>query len=1051
MSGSAGGNRIPRSAVEKTVQEYIDKVLSKIPGFKSAKVSGSYNTSAKQDFGDIDLITTFEGEDKKEFKKQLAKHLESLPDDIIVPFKSEKYKGKKTLNTGEIVTILYPIVGMPGEFVQVDNIIALTEEEGDFKKTFLDYPAEIQGLILGLVKVVTLEEDPNKVIDKMGIKNIPSLEPNQEYEFNLSSAGLTLRIVTLDEDYKQLDRTEVWKSSNWSDVKKLLSNYNIDQPFNNLVSDLKKLKNPRSKNRIKGIFKSMVSIKSGEVGTPKGDNKQMALDTVASLEEKYGSFITSLIKPILEAEIGKQTIAVFPGAFKPPHASHLKAIQVIAPKVNKVYVYVSKQPRTKEGQVSVDASQSLAVWDLYRQKGLLPDNVEIKLAENPTPVLDAYKEFEAHPENKYLAIFGKDEEDRWRSVEKNQNKYGHVTPVNIGNLKGLSASGLRTALKDKDLEAIQTFLPKGVTAKEYIQALSKGKKEDLTESYKGKRTNNGAPGTFKAKITKAYGGDVTIEKAKKFKNRENATPLDKQQANWFINFHSKNEGMSAQDVKTADTFADTQLAPIDVDLTSKHVLDRLTGRESDVTLAQLIGFFKRLGKNKKEFFDFFQKYDEIVANDKVTNLNIPFLNMTNKAIAKTIMRKPNFMTSSPKMTFEEKGKAAPYGSGYEPLEEESKQTEGLYTTDYTFEPPVQKELEPLIEELTNYMVEQGLNILPAPEVQYVEDEDNAKNTLGRTAYYDPNNKVIVLYITGRHPKDILRSFAHEMIHHCQNLEGRLTGINTTNVNEDDYLADIESEAYNNGNMLFRAWENDRVGNNSIRNIKGFAPGDQNDEPIIAEGVYDSLTRTVVKDIMAAWKEEYNGQEGILSFDEEYETQDAKGRPMDFVLSADLLVKETEEGTYKVDGGADAESQKGEDDDEDDTDFAYLEIRFQVDPRSLPQFWSKIYEDLIDVVRHELEHLTQMGVNLVPAKETPDDKMLRQMIDWELLPKADYFKLQSELEPMLQGMYLKAKKTRTPFKDVLNTYLDMQDITPEEKEIILNLWRTKRKALSLPEF
>ena len=1098
MSGSAGGNRIPRSAVEKTVQEYIDKVLSKVPGFKSAKVSGSYNTSVKQDFGDIDLITTFEGEDKKEFKKQLAKYLESLPDDIIVPFKSEKYKGKKTMNTGEIVTILYPIVGMPGEFVQVDNIIALTEEEGDFKKTFLDYPAEIQGLILGLVKVVTLEEDPNKVIAKMGIKNIPTLEPNQEYEFNLSSAGLTLRIVTLDQDYKQLDRTEVWKSSNWSDVKKLLSNYNIDQPFNNLVSDLKKLKNPRSKNRIKGIFKSMVSIKSGEVNTPKGDNKQIALNTVASLEEKYGSFITNLIRPILEVEIGKQTIAVFPGAFKPPHASHLKAIQVIAPKVNKVYVYVSKQPRVKEGQIPVDASQAMAVWDLYKQKGLIPDNVEIKLAQNPTPVLDAYKEFEAHPENKYLAVFGKDEEDRWRSVEKNREKYSNVTPVNIGNLKGLSASGLRTALKNKDLQAIETFVPKGVTAKEYIQALTKGKKEDLTESYKGKRTDNGAPGTFKAKITKAYGGEVTIEKAKKFKNRENATPLDKQQANWFINFHSKNESVTPAELKQADAFADTQLAPVDVDLTSKHVFDRLTGRESDISFAQLIGFFKRLGRNKKEFFDFFQKYDEIVANDKTTNLNIPFLTMTNKAIAKTIMRKPNFMTSSPKMTFEEEGKAAPYGSGYEPLEElvtdtevicdncgwtwkiadggddlyichntlpggsvcghdnnpdleeASEQTEGLYTTSFTFEPPIQKELEPLIEELTNYMVKQGLNITPTPEVQYVEDEDNAKNTLGRTAYYDPNNKLIVLYITGRHPKDILRSFAHEMIHHCQNLEGRLEGINTTNINEDDYLADIESEAYNNGNMIFRSWENDREGNNSIRNMTGFAPGSYDMQPI-NEGAYDSITRTVVKDILAAWKEEYDGEEGTLSFNEEYETQDAKGRPLDFILSADLLVQETEEGIYKVDGGADAESQKGDDDDEDDVDFAYLEIRFQVDPRSLPQFWSRIYEDLIDVVRHEIEHLTQMGVNIVPAKETPDDEMLRQRIDWELLPKADYFRLQSELEPMLQGMYLKAKKTRTPFKDVLNTYLDMQDITPEEKESILNLWRTKIKPLSLPKF
>jgi hypothetical protein len=131
----------------------------------------------------------------------------------------------------------------------------------------------------------------------------------------------------------------------------------------------------------------------------------------------------------------------------------------------------------------------MAVWDLYRQKGLLPDNVEIKLAENPTPVLDAYQEFEAHPENKYLAVFGKDEEDRWRSVEKNKEKYGHVTPVNIGNLKGLSASGLRTAIKNKDLQAIETFLPKGVTAKEYIQALSKGKKEDLTEAYKNKKVN----------------------------------------------------------------------------------------------------------------------------------------------------------------------------------------------------------------------------------------------------------------------------------------------------------------------------------------------------------------------------------------------------------------------------------------------------------------------------------------------------------------------------------------------------------------------------------
>jgi hypothetical protein len=36
----------------------------------------------------------------------------------------------------------------------------------------------------------------------------------------------------------------------------------------------------------------------------------------------------------------------------------------------------------------------------------------------------------------------------------------------------------------------------------------------------------------------------------------------------------------------------------------------------------------------------------------------------------------------------------------------------------------------------------------------------------------------------RHPKDIMRSFAHEMIHHIQNLEDRLNGISTQNTNEE---------------------------------------------------------------------------------------------------------------------------------------------------------------------------------------------------------------------------------------------------------------------------
>jgi len=116
-------------------------------------------------------------------------------------------------------------------------------------------------------------------------------------------------------------------------------------------------------------------------------------------------------------------------------------------------------------------------------------------------------------------------------------------------------------------------------------------------------------------------------------------------------------------------------------------------------------------------------------------------------------------------------------------------------------------IEKLIS-LTDYMMDH-IDIEPLPDINFIEDDvENASNMLGKTAYYDPNGKSITLYTLNRHPKDILRSYAHEMIHHKQNLEGRLTNIEGHNINEDDYLKEIELEAYKEGNgEMFRGWEN----------------------------------------------------------------------------------------------------------------------------------------------------------------------------------------------------------------------------------------------------
>jgi hypothetical protein len=108
--------------------------------------------------------------------------------------------------------------------------------------------------------------------------------------------------------------------------------------------------------------------------------------------------------------------------------------------------------------------------------------------------------------------------------------------------------------------------------------------------------------------------------------------------------------------------------------------------------------------------------------------------------------------------------------------------------------------------LLEYMIKEGMTVQPLPEVKIRRDLDEAENFFGRTAYYNPGDKEIVLYVAGRHPKDVTRSFSHEMIHHMQNLEGRLGNRGTTDTNVDKELAALEEEAYLKGNMIFRNWE-----------------------------------------------------------------------------------------------------------------------------------------------------------------------------------------------------------------------------------------------------
>jgi len=356
------------------------------------------------------------------------------------------------------------------------------------------------------------------------------------------------------------------------------------------------------------------------------------------------------------------------------------------------------------------------------------------------------------------------------------------------------------------------------------------------------------------------------------------------------------------------------------------------------------------------------------------------------------------------------------------------------------------ELKEYIASLLEYMLDEKMNITPLPEVKLRKDDANANTFFGKTAYYDPNEKEIVLFVSGRHNKDIVRSFSHEMVHHMQNIENRLPKISTQNTNEDDRLLELEKEAYLVGNITFRNWED------SLKN--------SDKQSSLNEGRYDTISNKLSSIAFEAFKDIHDRGDtsGSFSFRVDHPDEEHDIPAKEFYFDFEGYVEITDD-LYQPDGGANGGfDEKGE----SITPMLSLKFRIPKNPTTNPS-WEDISFDLKDVVRHEIEHLTQDGDNLKggvvsddpklerPSKYMKDDQLLRDLIDADLLPKSQYYKLEKEVDAMLQGLYFKAKKSKQPFKEVINDYLDKVDLTEKEKKEVLDIWRKRRPVLSLPIF
>jgi cytidyltransferase-like protein len=583
----------------------------------------------------------------------------------------------------------------------------------------------------------------------MGIKNIPALEPNQEYEFNLSSAGLTLRIVTLD-NFKETDKTDVWKTSNWSSIKKLFTNYNIDGSWEDLLSDLSsKIKNPRSKNRIKGIFNSMVSIKSGEVGTPKGDNKQKALDKVNSTlaETNLGKYLASIL---LEEQ--SPTIALFPGAFKPPHKGHFDVVKQLLQRADQVVVLIS--PKTREG---VTADESVAVWNLYKTK--LDGSVEIKISAI-TPIGETYDVVTDNPDTSFIVAFGKGEIDRYKTM----NEYSNVTIFDAGEIEGVDATGLRMALlKDNNNEEIKKYLPEGITVEEFMAAL--GKTVEPAEP---------AP-TPVAPAEPVPAAPVPEEPL------QESPPLEFEQddyQDYVLQNRNKIEKASyvfnlpINDMEYA--FDAGREVVLNDDIWSK--LENSKSYKMK-TLDDAIQHALKLGINPKPYIDFIKAGKEMplplvlcYAQDKyylVGGEVVLSLYRALGSIPSVIQGTLNLKTNVP-------------------VEYPVVVKEGL-----------EKKIDSnVIKEFIKFAVKE-LRMTRMPEgltLSYNTDTAKSRHTFGT---FDPNNGKIWLYVKNRNMADVLRTLAHELVHRKQDEDGRIDYASGNTGSE------IENEANAQAGILLR--------------------------------------------------------------------------------------------------------------------------------------------------------------------------------------------------------------------------------------------------------
>ena len=206
-----------------------------------------------------------------------------------------------------------------------------------------------------------------------------------------------------------------------------------------------------------------------------------------------------------------------------------------------------------------------------------------------------------------------------------------------------------------------------------------------------------------------------------------------------------------------------------------------------------------------------------------------------------------------------------------------------------------------------------------PRLFLRNDLENAKNPFGKTAFYDPNERAVTLYIAGRHPKDILRSLGHELVHHKQNCDGQFSDSDDMGegyAQRDPHLRQMEMDANRDGSMCLRDFEDMLKKENTIY-YEHLQKGDKK------MSTKDWKNKEITQLLSEAWGFKFNSLEEFDEFNGSGELQ-AEGEE-DIEEIAGVSPRKQDRRTPKLQRDRRSDSDRDEDEKVDEVEEIEEEI------------------------------------------------------------------------------------------------------------------------------